>query len=243
MKITSFFIIFFIVIAFANSTVQAATSKSNETKPFTFQEAKTFLETKANELENSQKKLAANEFENIDQANEVLIKYEKPSVKYVLFSLTLEESLAKSSINGNKSALKDYCNKYKFITSSDDSFLSNSLDFKEKLSEKFIKKEDFQSFSEDELRKKIVDHVIALSILYGYRDPDSLKIRLDKVFSYKRSDGNYVATYLGMFNLKNGYGAYVGYKPFLAESYNGEVFEFKDLQEGSADQRVLNICK
>jgi hypothetical protein len=67
-------------------------------------------------------------------------------------------------------------------------------------------------------------------IAYGLRDPDSAQFREVGLFVYK---GKTVVC--GQVNSKNGYGGYVGFKPFIGGPSFGRVLEDLTSGPGSAD--------
>lgn len=94
---------------------------------------------------------------------------------------------------------------------------------------------------ENTIRNMIVENMIELQDLYGYYDPDSLKIKILKSEPIDIESNNIIYKIYGKFNIKNKIGGYVGYKDFTALilTTSNKVSNF---QEENQEDLVRRSC-
>ena len=208
----SMFILFTSQISFSSS------------KQYSIAEARAHFERLDNELINLQNKLDNDEIRDIDEAMGILKKYDWFDYELKIYMFRLPGKIIDSRNNKNK--LKENCQDFSSIISQVEKYKKKYNILKKNITEKFIKKEMYTIPTEEDIHKATVSYLIESSKLYRFKDPDSIKIKIDETIPYKAESGLIGFIFYGHYNAKNGYGAYVGYEPVQLEYLDGKLTKF-----------------
>lgn len=219
-------------------TLVTAQTSFSASKEYSFSDAQAYFEKKHSDLASYQKKLENNEINSINDVVDTR-ELRRTTIDYITYKLVLERKIAQS-IN-NRKKLENYCSNYISLGTSEENYINKLDEYNKKIAEKFITPEMYTPPTDEELHKAVVDYLIKFNIIYEFRDPDSIKIKLDDIIPYK-SDNNHIGfIYIGHYNAKNGFGSYTGYTPVRLVYVDGELIEF-DQPSDIYDHRILKIC-
>lgn len=166
-----------------------------------------------------------------------------PSEKETLAILNITIDILHYSVSKNKNKIKSKCQEYK-----------KYIDVSEKENKEKIKilttilnENDnicINNMLKDEntIRNMIVENMIELQDLYGYYDPNSLKIKILKSEPIDIESNNIIYKIYGKFNIKNKVGGYVGYKDFTALilTTSNKVSNFQEEDQEDLVRRSCN---
>ena len=136
------------------------------------------------------------------------------------------------------------------------------------MAEKFIQRDMYQLMDDDALREVLVNYLATYNMIYGFKNPESLKIKIEKSVPYKTEDGDFGVLYT-VHVIEKGADAApkssstadaaateagpdagadadvppnVSDRLFLASYHNGEIVNFEQATDDPADLAVLNLC-
>ncbi|NHZ46297.1 hypothetical protein [Nitratidesulfovibrio liaohensis] len=199
-----------------------------------------YLEEKNNELIGYQKRIDNNEINNIDDANYINTREKEFPVEYIVYKLRVEANIAKSV--SSKRRLEKYCSNYAVLITLEEDYINNLDRYNKKIAEKFIAPDMYISPTEEDIRKALVAYLIELSMIYGFKDPDSIVLKIDDIIPYK-SYGDHIGFICrGYYNAKNGFGAYTGYKPVRLVYLDGKMKKF-DQPDDLYSSDVVAFCR
>ena len=208
----SMFILFTSQISFSSS------------KQYSIAEAQAHFERLNNELISFQKKLENDEIRDIDEAMDIFKKYDWFDVDLLSYLYRLPVEVIDS--RNTKNRLKKKCQDLSSIISQVEKYKRKYNMLKKNITEKFINKDLYTIPTEEDIHKATVSYLIEFSKLHGFKDPDSIKIKIDETIPYKAESGSIGFIFYGHYNAKNGYGAYVGYEPVQLEYLDGKLTKF-----------------
>lgn len=208
---------------------------------FDFTVAKKFIETRNADVSDFKKKLENDAFENLDQANAINMKYGNLPAGYVLYRLNLADNIRKNA--GNKSRLAKYCDEFVFLDAAEKSYSDNIQSYNEGIAEKFISRDQYLVMGEDQLQKVLAGYLEDNSSIYGFSNPGSIKVSIDKAVPYKAEDGDFGVTYFVQIDSGDASGDGAGYQPFQLRYYHGEIISLEQITDDAADTAVLKLCK
>lgn len=152
-----------------------------------FESAKAYLEMKGRDLTEAQGKFESDLFQNLDEANAINIKYRALPPNYVLYRLKLAENIEKNASKPDK--LTAYCKEFLYIDNAERESADKFLAYNESMTEKFIPRDTYQVMDEDILRNVLVRYLETYSMVYGFKNPDSIRIRIEKSHSLQKCRG------------------------------------------------------
>ena len=205
-----------------------------------FESAKAYLEMKGRDLTEAQGKFESDLFQNLDEANAINIKYRALPPNYVLYRLKLAENIEKNASKPDK--LTAYCKEFLYIDNAERENADKFLAYNESMTEKFIPRDTYQVMDEDILRNVLVRYLETYSMVYGFKNPDSIRIRIEKSIPYKNAEGDFGILY-SIALTDNDADDSAPEKMFQVSCCNGEIVSFEPSANDAADAAVLKICK
>ncbi|MCH5144568.1 hypothetical protein JMF94_05665 [Desulfovibrio sp. UIB00] len=206
-----------------------------------FESAKAYLEMQERDLADAQGKFEKDLFQNLDEANVINIKYRALPPNYVLYRLKLADNIEK---NASKSDKQDaYCKEFLYIDNAERENADKFLAYNESMTEKFIPRDTYQVMDEDILRNVLVRYLETYSMVYGFKNPDSIRIRIEKAIPFKNAEGDFGILYSIALTEKDDADDSASEKMFQVSYCNGEIVSFEPSANDAADAAVLKICK
>ena len=87
----------------------------------------------------------------------------------------------------------------------------------------------------DKLKQEVISH-----FRYYFKDPDSAQFDSLRYYPRTLENGILEQHLCGDFNIKNGYGAYVGYRPFVLTKHDGGSANILFNSEEASESQKLN---
>lgn len=230
-----------------------------------FESARAYLEARSSHMADFQNRFENDLFQNLDDANAINIKYKTTPPEYVLYRLNLAKEIEGSSKKPEK--LAALCQSFIFINTAEKDYNAKLQAYNENMAEKFIPRDMYQVMDDDALREVLVSYLTTYSMIYGFKKPELLKIKIEKSVPYKMEDGDFGVLYTVRVFDENG-GASVapataakaGPKAdpetfaaagadsapadmlYQAAYHNGEIVNFEQVTDDAADLAVLKLC-
>ena len=221
-----------------------------------FESAKAYLEARNRDMTDFQNRFENDLFQNLDDANAINIKYNTIPPDYVLYRLNLAKEIEASGKKPEKRTA--LCQNFIFIDAAEKDFNAKIQAYNENMAEKFIQREMYQLMDDDALREVLVGYIVANNFIYGFKNPEGLKIKIEKSVPYKTADGDFGVLYTVHVIEKNtasdagpnsapnfvpGSGTDSGTIRFYeASHYHGEIVNFEQATDDPADLAVLKLC-
>ena len=221
-----------------------------------FESAKAYLEARNRDMTDFQNRFENDQFQNLDDANAINIKYKTIPPDYVLYRLNLAKEIEASGKKPEKRTA--LCQNFIFIDAAEKDFNAKIQAYNENMAEKFIQREMYQLMDDDALREVLVGYIVANNFIYGFKNPEGLKIKIEKSVPYKTADGDFGVLYTVHVIEKNtasdagpnsapnfvpGSGTDSGTIRFYeASHYHGEIVNFEQATDDPADLAVLKLC-
>ena len=153
----------------------------------------------------------------------------------------LAENIEKNAIKPDK--LTTYCKEFLYIDNAERESADKFLAYNESMTEKFIPRDTYQVMDEDILRNVLVRYLETYSMVYGFKNPDSIRIRIEKSIPYKNAEGDFGILYSIALTGKDDADDSAPEKMFQVSYCNGEIVCFEPSANDAADAAVLKICK
>lgn len=206
-----------------------------------FEAAKAYLEMQGRDLAEAQGKFENDLFQSLDEANAINIKYRALPPNYVLYRLKLAENIEKNASKPDK--LTAYCKEFLYIDNAERENADKLLTYNESMTENFIPRDTYQVMDEDILRSVLVRYLETYSMVYGFKNPDSIRFRIEKAIPYKNAEGDFGILYSIALTEKDESDDSAPEKIFQVSYCNGEIVSFEASANDAADAAVLKICK
>lgn len=234
-----------------------------------FESAKAYLEARSRAMTDFQNRLENDQFQNLDDANAINIKYRTTPPEYALYRIDLAKEVEASSKKPEK--LAALCQNFSYIDAAEKDYNAKIQAYNENMAEKFIQREMYQLMDDDALREVLVGYLTTYSMIYGFNNPETLKIKIEKSVPYKTEDGDFGVLYT-VHVIEKTVAANAGSKPaavtsadsgatagedantetegdtytpdriFLASYHNGEIVNFEQATDDAADLAALKLC-
>ena len=235
-----------------------------------FESAKAYLEARSRDMTDFQNRFENDLFQNLDDANAINIKYKTTPPEYALYRIDLAKNIEASSKKPEK--LNALCQSFVFIDAAEKDYNAKIQTYNENMAEKFIQRDMYQLMDDDALREVLVNYLATYNMIYGFKNPEALKIKIEKSVPYKTEDGDFGVLYTVHVIEKDadaapkssseadaaateagpdaGPGAdadadvppNVSDRLFLASYHNGEIVNFEQATDDPADLAVLKLC-
>ena len=227
-----------------------------------FASAKAYLEARNSDMTAFQNRFENDLIQNLDDANAINIKYRTAPPEYVLYRLNLAKEIEASSKKPEK--LTALCQNFIFIDGAEKDFNAKIQAYNENMAEKFIPRELYQVMDDDALREVLVNYLTTNNFIYGFKNPETLKIKIEKSVPYKTADGDFGVLYTVhvVENCAGGPAPDVAdaaagsasdskagsasssseHRLYQASLYHGEIVTFEETTDDPADQAVLKLC-
>ena len=206
-----------------------------------FESAKAYLEMQERDLADAQGRFEKDLFQNLDEANVINIKYRALPPNYVLYRLKLADNIEKNASKPDKQDA--YCKEFLYIDNAERENADKFLTYNESMTEKFIPRDTYQVMDEDILRNVLVRYLETYSMVYGFKNPDSIRIRIEKAIPFKNAEGDFGILYSIALTEKDDADDSASEKMFQVSYCNGEIVSFEPSANDAADAAVLKICK
>ena len=206
-----------------------------------FESAKAYLEMQRRDLAEAQGKFENDLFQNLDEENAINIKNRALPPNFVLYRLKLAENIEKNASKPDR--LTAYCKEFLYIDNAERENADKYLTYNESMTEKFIPRDTYQVMDEDILRNVLVRYLETYSMVYGFKKPDSIKIRIDKAIPYKNAEGDFGILYSIALTENDETDDSAPEKMFQISYCNGEIVSFEPSSNDAVDTAVLKICK
>ena len=221
-----------------------------------FESAKAYLEARSRDMTDFQNRFENDQFQNLDDANAINIKYKTIPPDYVLYRLNLAKEIESSGKKPEKRTA--LCQNFIFIDVAEKDFNAKIQAYNENMAEKFIQREMYQLMDDDALREVLVGYLATNNFIYGFKNPEVLKIKIEKSVPYKTADGDFGVLYTVQViekdaaadaapdsapNVAASSGTDSGTIRFYeASHYHGEIVNFEQATDDPADLAVLKLC-
>lgn len=221
-----------------------------------FESAKVYLEARSRDMTDFQNRFENDQFQNLDDANAINIKYKTIPPDYVLYRLNLAKEIEASGKKPEKRTA--LCQNFIFIDAAEKDFNAKIQTYNENMAEKFIQREMYQLMDDDALREVLVGYIATNNFIYGFKNPEALKIKIEKSVPYKTADGDFGVLYTvhviekdaaadaasnSAPNVAPSSGSDAGTIRFYeASHYHGEIVNFEQATDDPADLAVLKLC-
>ena len=230
----------FALLALCHVPVAAAAAGAG----YGFESAKAYLEARNRDMTDFQNRFENDQFQNLDDANAINIKYKTIPPDYVLYRLNLAKEIEASGKKPEKRTA--LCQNFIFIDAAEKDFNAKIQAYNENMAEKFIQREMYQLMDDDALREVLVGYIVANNFIYGFKNPEGLKIKIEKSVPYKTADGDFGVLYTVHVIEKDiatdaapDSGTIRFYE---ASHYHGEIVNFEQATDDPADLAVLKLC-
>lgn len=232
-----------LILCLGQRTFAASSSQEDAVAggAYGFEAAKAYLEMQGRDLAEARGKFENDLFQNLDEANAINIKYGALPPNYVLYRLKLAENIEKYASKPDK--LTAYCKEFLYIDNAEREIADKFLAYNESMTEKFIPRDTYQVVDEDILRNVLVRYLETYSMVYGFKNPDSIRIRIEKAIPYKNAEGDFGILYSIALTEKDESDDSAPEKMFQVSYCNGEIVSFEASANDAADTAVLTICK
>ena len=235
-----------------------------------FESAKAYLEGRSSDMTGFQNRFENDLFQNLDDANAINIKYKTIPSEYVLYRLNLSKEIEGSSKKPEKRTA--LCQNFIFIDEAEKDFNAKIQAYNENMAEKFIPRDSYHVMDDDALREVLVSYLTANNFIYGFKNLETLKIKIEKSVPYKTADGDFGILYTVHVIEKNVAAAaspksspspstdsaatatadtantdaeaatYTPDRLYQASYHNGEIVNFDQATDDAADMSVLKLC-
>ena len=217
-----------------------------------FETAKAYLEARSRDMTDFQNRFENDLFQNLDEANAINIKYKTSPPEYVLYRLNLAKEIVASSKKPEK--LAALCQNFTFIDGAEKDYNAKISAYNENMAEKFIPREAYQLMDDDALREVLVGYLTTNNFIYGFKNPETLKIKIEKSVPYKTSEGDFGVLYTVHVIEKDAADdsasdsatasapESVPDRLYEASHYHGEIVNFDPATDDAADIAVLKLC-
>ena len=235
-----------------------------------FASVKAYLEARNSDMTAFQNRFENDLIQNLDDANAINIKYRTAPPEYVLYRLNLAKEIEASSKKPEK--LTALCQNFIFIDGAEKDFNAKIQAYNENMAEKFIPRELYQVMDDDALREVLVSYLSTNNFIYGFKNPETLKIKIENSVPYKTEDGDFGVLYTVHVIEKNvaagaspksspspstdsaatatadtantdaGAATYTQDRLYQASYHNGEIVNFEQATDDAADLAVLKLC-
>ena len=209
-----------------------------------FETAKAYLEARSRDMTDFQNRFENDQFQNLDDANAINIKYKTIPPDYVLYRLNLAKEIEASGKKPEKRTA--LCQNFIFIDAAEKDFNAKIQAYNENMAEKFIQREMYQLMDDDALREVLVGYLTTNNFIYGFKNPETLKIKIEKSVPYKTSEGDFGVLYTVHVIEKDAAAASapesVPDRLYEASHYHGEIVNFDPATDDAADLAVLKLC-
>ena len=209
-----------------------------------FESAKAYLEARNRDMADFQNRFENDQFQNLDDANAINIKYKTIPPDYVLYRLNLAKEIEASGKKPEKRTA--LCQNFIFIDAAEKNFNAKIQTYNENMAEKFIQRDMYQLMDDDALREVLVGYLTTNNFIYGFKNPETLKIKIEKSVPYKTSEGDFGVLYTVHVIEKD---AAADSAPdsapdrlYEASHYHGEIVNFDPATDDAADLAVLKLC-
>ena len=209
-----------------------------------FETAKAYLEARSRDMTDFQNRFENDLFQSLDEANAINIKYKTIPAEYVLYRLNLAKEIEASGKKPEKRAA--LCESFSFIDAAEKDFNVKIQAYNENMAEKFIQREMYQLMDDDALREVLVGYLTTNNFIYGFKNPETQKIKIEKSVPYKTSEGDFGVLYTVHVIEKD---AAADSAPdsapdrlYEASHYHGEIVNFDPATDDAADLAVLKLC-
>ena len=230
-----------------------------------FDSAKAYLEARGRQMTEFQNRFDNDLFQSLDEANAINIKYKTSPPEYVLYRLNLAKEIEASSKKPEK--LAALCQNFTFIDGAEKDYNAKISAYNENMAEKFIPREAYQLMDDDALREVLVAYLTTNNFIYGFKNPEALKVKIEKSVPYKTEEGDFGVLYT-VHAVEKGAGgpaqaaadatdaaagsasdSKAGSAPgssedrlYQASLYHGEIITFEETTDDPADLAVLKLC-
>ena len=217
-----------------------------------FESAKAYLEARSRDMTDFQNRFENDQFQNLDDANAINIKYKTIPPDYVLYRLNLAKEIEASGKKPEKRTA--LCQNFIFIDAAEKDFNTKIQAYNENMAEKFIQREMYQLMDDDALREVLVGYLATNNFIYGFKNPEVLKIKIEKSVPYKTADGDFGVLYTVQVIEKDAAAdsasdsatasapESVPDRLYEASHYHGEIVNFDPATDDAADLAVLKLC-
>ena len=217
-----------------------------------FETAKAYLEARSRDMTDFQNRFENDLFQNLDDANAINIKYKTIPQEYVLYRLNLAKEIEASGKKPEKRAA--LCESFSFIDAAEKDFNVKIQAYNENMAEKFIPREAYHVMDDDALREVLVGYLTTNNFIYGFKNPETLKIKIEKSVPYKTSEGDFGVLYTVQVIEKDAAAdsapdsatasapESVPDRLYEASHYHGEIVNFDPATDDAADLAVLKLC-
>ena len=226
----------------AMSHWQAASAASGETRGagYGFDSAKAYLETRSRDMSDFQSRFDNDVFQNLDAANAINLKYKTTPPEYVLYRLDLAKAIEGNAKKPEK--LDALCRQFVAIDAAEKDYAAKIAAYNENLAEKFIPRDQYQLMDDDALREVLVTYLAGNSMIYGFNNPESLRMRIDKAVPYKTEDGDFGVTYFVRIGDRDSADDADSDRLYQVAYVNGDIASFDPVADDAADLAVLKVC-
>lgn len=224
----------------AQSSVLASAPPDADGEAYGFASAKAYLEMQSRDLADVTDRFDNDLFQDLDAANAINIKYKSLPPNYVLYRLNLAESIEKNA--GKPDRLATQCKQFLFMVNAEKERAAKFMAYNEAMTEKFIPRDAYQVMDEDALRNVLVNYLTTYSAVYAFKNPDDIRIRIEKSIPYKNDEGDIGVLYSIGLDEKDAADESAPERSFQVMYCNGDIVSFEPSGNDPADAAVVKIC-